>query len=414
MPDLLIKFKLDLEYHPIQSGALYIPHPHGPLFHRWLPDGVSDAIELDTKDSKATLKVWFERHGYVDAHGYIKFDKDRSEVDPDILSTQGKLDAGPLFGSLEIRDISDTEARSLKESDSHAEVHKSLERRIIRLLYEPVSQFINILRVRYGQYWIPEIEGWDSRKVSAGVYICCFGFPKWSLDGGQTWDTFQYAELRLSAGDRRKMQDFLEYLSEGDWHEISGLLRGDWGQSQAISTLIRAIELFDNGQDRYAIIEAVTALEMALSEVARERLLIESLREHTHPLGSLPFIAQLIFGTVIPNRKEKFGAAGQSLRITAENALNRFRKLDLSEQFNVMANLFSIPESDRQATMQIIGMRNEIVHEGKSPPARFLSEFSGFLNCFERLFPNRQFRFPMAGSGNRKMTPQEWENLGNE
>ena len=89
------------------------------------------------------------------------------------------------------------------------------------------------------------------------------------LDGGQTWDTFQYTELRLSVGELRKKQDFREYLSEGDWRDISSLLHSDWSQSQAVSTLIRAIELFDNGQDRYAIVEAVTALEMALSEVAR-------------------------------------------------------------------------------------------------------------------------------------------------
>jgi hypothetical protein len=413
MPDLLIKFKLNLEYHPIQSGALYIPHPHGPLFHRWLPDGVADAIELDTNDSKATLKVWFERQGYVD-DGYIRFDKNRKEVAPDILSTQGKLDAGPLFGLLEIRDISDIEARSLKERNLYTDVSKNLEKRIILLLQEPVSQFLNILRVRYGQYWIPEIERWDSRKVSAGVYIRSFGFPHWSLDGGQTWDTFQYTELRLSVGELRKKQDFREYLSERDWRDISSLLHSDWSQSQAVSTLIRAIELFDNGQDRYAIVEAVTALEMALSEVARERLLTESLSEYTQPLESLPFIAQLIFGSVIPSRKEKSEAAGQSLRISAKNALSGFHKLDLGERFNVMANLFNVLETDRRATLQIIGIRNEIVHEGKSPPANFLSEFSGFLNCFERLFPNRQFRFPMAGSGNRKMAPQEWENLQNE
>ena len=53
MPDLLIKFKLELEYHPIRSGALYFPHPNGPLFHRWLPNGMGDAIELDTNNSES-------------------------------------------------------------------------------------------------------------------------------------------------------------------------------------------------------------------------------------------------------------------------------------------------------------------------------------------------------------------------
>ena len=82
-------------------------------------------------------------------------------------------------------------------------------------------------------------------------------------------------------------------------------------------------------------------------------------------LESLPFIAQLIFGSVIPSRKEKSEAAGQSLRISAKNALSGFHKLDLGERFNVMANLFNVL-TDRRATLQIIGIRN-YVHEGNNP-----------------------------------------------
>jgi len=207
MSDLLIKFKLDLEYHSIIDGWLSSPHPHGPLFHRWLPNGELDAIELDTKDPKATLKVWFERQGYIH-DGFVEYDKDRNEINPDILSTQGKLDTGPLFGLLVISDISDSEARSLRKNSQHPETNKHFEKRIIDLLYTPVSQFLTILRVRYGQYWIPEIEEWDSRTISAGIYINHFGFPHWSLDGGQTWDTFQNLELRFSVGKPRNTRIF--------------------------------------------------------------------------------------------------------------------------------------------------------------------------------------------------------------
>ncbi len=409
MPDLLIKFKLELEYHPIRSGVLYFPHPNGPLFHRWLPNGMGDAIELDTNDFKASLKIWFERYGYLD-NELIKFDRNRKEVDLLDISVQGKLDAGPLFGLLEIRDLSDMEARSLKEFETLREEHNLLEKRIIRLLYVPVRRFINILRVKYGQYWLPEIEAWDSRKVSAGVYIRSFGFPRWSLDGGLTWDTFQYTELRLSVGKLRKNQDFREYLSKKDWEEISKFQQSDWAESLAISTVIRAIELFDNGQYKYAIIEAVTALEMVLNDVLLIRVISEPL-EYTFSLKSLPFIAQLVFDLTV---KVRSTAAEQSLQITQENAIKRFRDLGVSDQFNVIANLFSIPDNDRQATINLIKIRNKIVHEGKEPPDSIFPEFSGFLNCIERLYLDRQLRFPMAGSGNRKMSQQEWENYTNE
>lgn len=38
---------------------------HGAVFHRWLPDGKNDAIELDVDDPNGKLKVWFERCGYT-------------------------------------------------------------------------------------------------------------------------------------------------------------------------------------------------------------------------------------------------------------------------------------------------------------------------------------------------------------
>lgn len=413
MSDLLIKFKLDLEYHPIPSGSLYIPHPHGPLFHRWLPGGETDAIELDTKDPKATLRVWLEMHGYL-RDGYIEFDREKREIAPEVVPTQGKLDGGPLYGLLTIRDINDSEARWLKGEVEDIETSKNFEKRIIDLLYNPVSQFLDVLRTRYGQYWIPEIEKWDSRKMSAGVFIRGFGFPRWSLDGGKTWDTFQNVQTRLSVGELRKRQDYREYLSEKDWRDIKNLTNNNWRPSQAISTLIRAIELFDNGEVKYAIVEAVTALEMALSEVVRERLLAEGITDYNLPLEKFPFVVQLTLTGVIPSKKEKSRSKDQSLQLSAENALSKFRELDLSEQFNVIANLFSLAENDRRATLQIIGMRNDIVHEGKSPPTRHVSEFSGLLNCFVQLYADRHLRFPMAGPGNRKLTAQEWENLRNE
>ena len=89
MTTMLLKFRINLELYELQT----LNRNHGPLFHRWLPDGQQDSIVLDTGHPNSDLEVWFERRGFVD-DGWIRFDYKRREVDPEIMSKQGVLDAG--------------------------------------------------------------------------------------------------------------------------------------------------------------------------------------------------------------------------------------------------------------------------------------------------------------------------------
>ena len=102
MSTLLLKFKINLEEH---NGSTYSKHK-GPLFHRWLPDGEKDAIILDTGDTNAELRVWFERFGCIRKDGnFITYDYERREVDADIMLKQAVLEAGPIMGLLKIKAI---------------------------------------------------------------------------------------------------------------------------------------------------------------------------------------------------------------------------------------------------------------------------------------------------------------------
>lgn len=67
-----------------------------------LPNGKTDSIILATGDTNAKLSVWFERLGFCSDHGII-FDYSRREVDPEMISNQAILEAGPLFGRLELQ-----------------------------------------------------------------------------------------------------------------------------------------------------------------------------------------------------------------------------------------------------------------------------------------------------------------------
>src|SRR4029077_5012480 len=93
MADLVIRFIIQMGEAPGLSG--------GPSFHRWLPDGIRDAIE--TNIDLGHLQLWFERRGYTER--MVHFDFERHEVAASIVAKQGSLDAGPLLGRLHLANV---------------------------------------------------------------------------------------------------------------------------------------------------------------------------------------------------------------------------------------------------------------------------------------------------------------------
>ena len=103
MPKLYLQFKILLDSQdPNRVGS-----DPGVLFHRWLPDGMSDALTLKPNKEDygdITTNLWFERRGYL-KDGFIKYDHVRKEVDPVVMEKQGLLVAGPLYGFLTFHEI---------------------------------------------------------------------------------------------------------------------------------------------------------------------------------------------------------------------------------------------------------------------------------------------------------------------
>lgn len=73
---------------------------HGPAFHRWLPNGENDAINLVANNENTSLKIWFKRFGYTD--DMVQFSLDHNSIEETVLRRQGILQGGPLFGELKL------------------------------------------------------------------------------------------------------------------------------------------------------------------------------------------------------------------------------------------------------------------------------------------------------------------------
>jgi hypothetical protein len=369
---LLLKFKIILNSESISDNT---EHP-GPLFHRWLPDGMDDAIILNN-DQNTELKIWFERFGFVDG-SLIEFDYHRQEVDPNIIPQQAIIEAGPLMGLLEIREISEEELIPLTENSIGDENFITFGKKVVnKLIYPSVARFIRILRTNYCQYWIQDLEKWDSRRESLGRYCQKRLHLKWSLDGGDTWSDFVpnkpigppcCVEITLGFSEI-----YLEYITSEDWQKLRKAIQDEYDPTTAANFLARTNQFLDQGNLKHALIEGVSAFELAINEFFRHKMIDDD---------------------------------SKSLR----DGMKSFMELSLRAQIiSISLALGNIPVQDIKNAVNVVNMRNKLIHEGRDPPKEAKDEICGLLNIIKELLSGPRFKFPKSNPGNLIMSNEDWK-----
>ena len=91
----------------------------GPVFHRWHPRGSDNAIELDTGDPNASLRIWFDLEVKASL-GLFSLEKIED------LANQGAVQGGPLRGLLSLKGVDDQTVEILEEGA----VEKAMERAV--------------------------------------------------------------------------------------------------------------------------------------------------------------------------------------------------------------------------------------------------------------------------------------------
>ena len=184
MAKLTIKFIVPVERYDLED----YDRRHGPIFHRWLPDGEKDAVTVKSNSRNLNIKLWFERCGYIE-NGWVRFDYKKREIDPKILYRQAKVDAGPLRGKIEIKGLKEEEVQTIVDNKINDKKYVKIGKRVTKIINEYIIPFINTLRYHYGQYWIRELHSWNSKKESLGNYLKHL-YMKWSTDDGTIWQDF--------------------------------------------------------------------------------------------------------------------------------------------------------------------------------------------------------------------------------
>lgn len=363
---LLLKFWIPLEY---QNQYLEI-EKFGPFFHRWLPDGEKDAIELQTSVPDIKLKIWFDRSGLFD-NEFIKFDYQTYEVPAHLIEKQSYLDGGPVIGLLELQNLSENEINPVITNKKGDSQYVSLGKKVIKIIEPQLINFINILRTNFGQKWLDPLKQWDSRKESLGHYFSNTVITQWSIDG-KSWQDFVPNEVVWnpefkSYGPEKDLQ----FITKKDWMQLSDALNKEYTPSTSAILLSDAGYFAMHGDLKHAIIEAISALEVAISEHIRRELKDKTLVDKIAAFEQLPLPVQLI--VVSMNRE-----------ITTASLNN---------------------------SIEIIKLRNEIIHEGKIPIDSDEIKLYSLFHIIEGLIDGPGFKYPFEYSTLRVMEPQEWDRI---
>lgn len=353
MSNIEIRFVIRLE----SDNAHH--NPNGPLFFRYLPNDEADSIEVLTGHEAYRLFLWFERRGYVSESGLIEWDAKRREVPPDLIVRQGILEAGPLFGRLQVSNCTEAELNALRTDETGAAEYISFAKRCLDIIVPHASRLIRILRDTYGQYWIPELHTWDSRRTTLGAYCRNVLQMSWRETNENEYRNFlptlQQFIVSLQADD----WDDPQYIKTSDWHKIRELMKRGYDPSLVSSLMARTNELLEEGETRHAVVEAVTVIEIVIADLlTRSAVDKEELN--------------LLWTAGLRNRLTSVAAARGDLdRKSLENML------------------------------ELIDLRNRIVHEGYVPKetSRILVHQSllALRSWMEMPLP----RFPRANHGNR-------------
>ncbi len=369
MPTLLLRFAIVLEnpsvppYDPVTGERR-----RGPLFHRWLPTGPDDGIELPVDEPGFDLRVWFEPHGY-EKDGRIVFDYERQEINSASIAAAAVLDAGPLLGLVRAADVEEECLQALQDGQINHPVCALFARKVAAALHRPLSRVIETLRTNFGQYWINPLVEWNPRENSLARHFRQVIQTQWSLDDGTTWADFAPEQLPSVDETPTAPEDFDALLTATDWRTLEQSLREGYEPHFGASLISRCHQAVTAGDYPGAIILARDAIEVCLNEfIQRKTRLNKSLTERLDAFHALPLPARLaVVGT-------------------------------LTEAFS---------PQDLESIHKFLEIHRKLVREGWIPPANVGAEVARVLRLICALLPGPKFKFPRPTLAGVEEIPSE-------
>ncbi len=359
MVDLELKFVIRLTNNDFYKG---------PLFHRWLPNNETDTIVLG---KHFNIKVWFERRGFI-RNSFIHYELDKREINNELIPKQAVLDGGFLRGSAKFK-ASEEQVRAIQAEECDNNDYIRLGKEINEHILPPISKFIDLLRVDFGQYWIRPLSGWDARKESLGAYFTSIGLH-WRLDTNSEWKVFQPTRnIQKITLNVLSDEGYQRYITQEDWNYLKQYTIEEhfenYKPSLAKTTLNKAQQSWDESNYSEAFMSAVSALELAITSFIKNRVPAD------HTIYNR-------LTNVFKGKKPKITLAEQVITIFS---IKKDFELDLIEK-----------------ALDGIVIRNEIIHRGEEKATENnINEFKALLKCVQSLIFEPHFKYPIFTTSNK-------------
>jgi hypothetical protein len=266
MHTLVVDLKIPIETEPLIGAPAF-------TFTHWLPVGKGRGIKV--VDDQLEILFWFDlksawwasqpseeelkNHVNVLAH-YVLAEVTVQNVDQHLANYMKSRDFRKLPGS----------ADAVVQSE-----YAKLGRRILEILLNRVNRLITFARVVKGQYWLLDYSV-DLNRIHG--YFQSFE-ARGCIDGGKQFrfqpGTGDCISISMSPEDK--------YIRENEWNEVEKFVQGRSRPPMVLELLAGAQQLAGNGYVRSALTEAVTALEVAVSDFARSASCKEALASKVGP-----------------------------------------------------------------------------------------------------------------------------------
>lgn len=306
---------------------------------RWIPFSEDDWFMVEVQGLE--FQVWFDEDS-------VYLVKDLPEED---IERHDNIPLGIIYLDVKIPDVRnelaefvyqerDRPRRSeeLPDTDEYTELreqYKELGQRVYRGAIKVLNRVIDYFRVQKGQYWL------DRHELNLENRYSFFVKTQAKVQVNDEWVRWcpstrgkNFAVTRLEQGRN---------LSKEEWPDLIEFVRGPRSTPAVLDFLSRAEALAEEGYNRSAIVEAVSALETALYDFARypDRERLDAVSKH----GSAH---RFDFDTLHDRIENKFGLSGS-----------------LAVLLPILLPTDLLPDETLERCREANSVRVEVVHHGR-------------------------------------------------
>jgi hypothetical protein len=218
------------------------------VFSRWFPLGDENAITINLED--ASVKLWFDKT--CTSHVF--------DIDWDKIDQRINLLCGHVLVDVTIKRMSENLISKIINNEEYIDI--GIEVYTLAITY--VNRFISFCKNILGQFWLREYI-FDTDLIDQ-AFIEWEAKAKFQDDNWFRWKPTNKTFIKCGVSE---YADRKRYLSNDKWSEIEKYVKSNKRPSLVLELLSNAEDLNRLGRRRNALIEAVTALEVAINNFGR-------------------------------------------------------------------------------------------------------------------------------------------------